>query len=183
MNKTAFKTLVEQCIFEVFQEAELYEPTTGEFAPGPRDRTEPSHSPGEDSKIPGRFFDMGKIKLEGGLDRKTAEDIANRVWYIESTELGKDGVWNFRTRGRRYCCAVGLYQGQPAILSKTTTSGRVNFLVGDEIYRNYPSGEGKLKEDQQWKDTFGKKMPGEYTVENNDVVIHAPKKVKIKLKS
>lgn len=33
---------------------------------------------------------------------------------------------------------------------------------------------------EKWTDTFGNKMPGEYTVEAGDVIINDPKKVKIK---
>ena len=51
--------------------------------------------------------------------------------------MGKDerGVFNYKTRGDRYCCSVGLLNGQPAILSVTTRPGRLNLLVGnDEIF-------------------------------------------------
>jgi len=89
----------------------------------------------DDDTIPGKFVDRGEIKLEGGLDYDTANKIANYHWYILGS-YGKDdrGVWNFKTIGERWCCSVGMLNGKPAILSVTTTPGRLNLLVGDEAY-------------------------------------------------
>jgi hypothetical protein len=95
-------------------------------------------------KLHGRFVNRGEVKLEGGLDYRTAEKIANHHWDIFGS-LGADerGVYNFKTRGDRFCCAVGMYQGKPAILSVTTTPGRLELLVGDEAY---PSDSQNIKE-------------------------------------
>lgn len=89
----------------------------------------------DEEKIHGQFVNRGQIKLEGGLDYDTAEKIANYHWDIFGS-YGKDerGVWNFKTRGDRWCCSVGLLNGKPAILSVTTTPGRLNLLVGNEAY-------------------------------------------------
>ena len=88
-----------------------------------------------DDRMQGKFVDRGQIKLEGGLDYETAEQIASHHWDIFGS-YGKDerGVWNFKTRGERWCCSVGMLNGQPAILSVTTTPGRLNLLVGNEAY-------------------------------------------------
>jgi len=90
----------------------------------------------EDSeeKLKGKFVERGEVKLEGGIDYKLAEKIANHLWDVFGS-LGKDerGVYNFKTRGERFCCAVGMLNGKPAILSVTTTPGRLQLLVGDEI--------------------------------------------------
>ena len=86
-----------------------------------------------DDRMQGQFVDRGQIKLEGGLDYDTAEKIASYHWDIFGS-YGKDerGVWNFKIRGERWCCSVGMLNGQPAILSVTTTPGRLNLLVGNE---------------------------------------------------
>lgn len=88
-----------------------------------------------DDRMQGQFVDRGQVKLEGGLDYETAENIAAHHWDIFGS-YGKDerGVWNFKTRGERWCCSVGMLHGKPAILSVTTTPGRLNLLVGDEAY-------------------------------------------------
>ena len=88
-----------------------------------------------DDRMQGQFVDRGQVKLEGGLDYDTAEQIASHHWDIFGS-YGKDerGVWNFKTRGERWCCSVGMLNGQPAILSVTTTPGRLNLLVGNEAY-------------------------------------------------
>lgn len=94
-----------------------------------------------DDKLKGKIVRPGQIKLEGGIDPNLAKKIANHHWYIENSELGSDGVWNFRTRGKAYCCAVGLLNGQPAILSKIPT-GNLELLVGNqEIFDEEPISE------------------------------------------
>lgn len=98
----------------------------------------------EPGKLRGQFVNRGEVKLDGGLDYETASKIANYHWDIFGS-LGKDerGVYNFKTRGDRFCCAVGMYQGKPAILSVTTTPGRLELLVGEEAY---PSDSQNIKE-------------------------------------
>jgi hypothetical protein len=98
----------------------------------------------EPEKMKGQFVNRGEIKLDGGLDYETASKIANYHWDIFGS-LGADerGVYNFKTRGDRFCCAVGMYQGKPAILSVTTTPGRLQLLVGDEAY---PADSQNIKE-------------------------------------
>jgi len=88
----------------------------------------------EGADLRGKFVDRGQIKLEGGLDPKLANYIANNHWDVMG-ELGKDerGVFNYKTRGDRWCCAVGMLDGKPAMLSVTTTPGRLHLLVGREL--------------------------------------------------
>lgn len=87
-----------------------------------------------EDKIPGKFVNRGEVKLEGGLDYETAYKIAKHHWDIFG-QSGKDerGVWNFQTRGNRWCCSVGKLNGQPAMLNVTTTPGRLQLLVGNEL--------------------------------------------------
>ena len=87
-----------------------------------------------EESLSGKFVNRGQIKLEGGLDYETAYKIAKYHWDIFG-QSGKDerGVWNFQTRGDRWCCSVGMLNGQPAMLSITTTPGRLQLLVGDEL--------------------------------------------------
>lgn len=93
----------------------------------------------EDNEVymKGKFVDRGEVKLEGGLDPKLANYIANNHWDVMG-ELGKDerGVFNYKTRGDRWCCSVGMLDGKPAMLSVTTTPGRLQLLVGKELSAN-----------------------------------------------
>lgn len=84
--------------------------------------------------LKGKFVNRGEIKLQGGIDYNLAEKIANHHWDIFGS-MGKDerGVYNFKTRGDRFCCAVGMLDGKPAMLNVTTTPGRLQLLVGDEL--------------------------------------------------
>lgn len=86
---------------------------------------------GEESRFRGKFVDRGSIKLEPGVDQKLADKIANYHWDIFGSE-NREGVWHYKTRGNAYCCAVGMYQGKPALLSKTTDPFRNELLVGEE---------------------------------------------------
>jgi len=86
----------------------------------------------------GTFVDRGQVKLEGGIGQQVADKIANYHWDIMQS-MGKDdrGIFNYKTRGDRWCCSVGLLKGEPAILSITTTPGRLNLLIGNkEIFGN-----------------------------------------------
>lgn len=84
--------------------------------------------------IKGKFVDRGEVQLQGGMTYEQASKIANHLWDIFGS-LGKDakGVYNFKTRGDRFCCSVGMLNGKPAVLNITTTPGRLQLLVGDEI--------------------------------------------------
>ena len=88
----------------------------------------------DDDVIKGKFVNRGEVKLDGGLEYDEAYKIANSQWDIFGT-YGKDerGVWNFKTRGDRWCCAVGKLNGKPALLSVTANPGRLQLLVGDEL--------------------------------------------------
>ena len=101
----------------------------------------------DEDTLDGKFVNRGEIKLEGGLDYETAYKIASYHWDIFG-QSGKDdrGVWNFQTRGNRWCCAVGMLNGKPAMLSVTTTSGRLHLLVGNELKvgLNEESGTGAV---------------------------------------
>lgn len=89
----------------------------------------------DEDKLQGQFVDRGEVKLEGGISPELAEKIANYHWdIIQSNGKDERGVFNFKTRGDRWCCAVGLLNGQPAILSITTTPGRLQLLSGNEAY-------------------------------------------------
>ena len=81
-----------------------------------------------------RFVDRGDVHLAGGLDFKIASKIASFHWDIFGYDSDIHGVWHFKTRGDRYCCTVGTLNGQPAILSVTTTPGRLELLVGKDTY-------------------------------------------------
>lgn len=96
-----------------------------------------------DEKIKGKFVDRGSVKLNGGLDYNTAEKIANYHWDIFGS-FGKDekGVFNFKTRGDAWCCSVGMLNGKPAMLNRTTTPGRLQLLVGDELDMNLKEESG-----------------------------------------
>ncbi len=98
------------------------------------DKSNSGMNENEEEKILGKFVNRGEIQLEGGLDYDTAYKIAKYHWDIFG-QSGKDehGVWNFQTRGNRWCCAVGKLNGQPAMLSVTTTPGRLQLLVGREL--------------------------------------------------
>jgi len=86
----------------------------------------------EEDKLSGRFVDRGEIKLSGGIDAKLADKIAHYHWDVmQSMGIDERGVFNYKTRGDRWCCSVGLLNGQPAILSVTTTPGRLQLLVGN----------------------------------------------------
>lgn len=87
----------------------------------------------EEEKIPGKFVNRGDVKLEGGVDYKTASKIADRHWDVFGSSPDEKGVWNFKTRGERWCCSVGKLHGQLAMLSITTESGRLQLLVGKEL--------------------------------------------------
>ena len=96
-----------------------------------------------EDKIKGKFVNRGEVKLEGGVDQKLADKIAHYHWDVMQS-MGKDerGVFNYKTRGDRWCCSVGLLHGQPAILSITTEAGRLQLLVGDmEIFGVEKNGE------------------------------------------
>ena len=89
----------------------------------------------DEDKLQGKFVNRGEVKLEGGVDYDTAEKIANYHWDIFGS-CGKDerGVWNFKTRGDRWCCSIGMLNGQVSMLNVTTTPGRLQLLVGSEVY-------------------------------------------------
>lgn len=87
----------------------------------------------DDDTIPGTFVDRGQIKLEGGIPEETARKIAEHHWDVFNHSIDDRGVWNFQTRGQRWCCSVGMLNGKPAMLSSTTTPGRLNLLVGKEL--------------------------------------------------
>ena len=91
---------------------------------------------GNEDTIPGTFVDRGQVRLQGGIDQALADKIAHHWWDVmQSTGKDERGVYNYKTRGDAWCCSVGLLNGRPAILSSTTTSGRLNLLVGnDEIF-------------------------------------------------
>ena len=92
----------------------------------------------DEDTIPGRFVNRGEVKLEGGINQQLADKIAHYHWDIMQS-MGKNerGTFDYKTRGDRYCCTVGLLNGQPAILSVTTEPGRLNLLVGNkEIFGN-----------------------------------------------
>ena len=90
----------------------------------------------DEDTIPGRFVNRGEIKLEGGINQQLADKIAHYHWdIIQSMGKNERGTFDYKTRGDRYCCTVGLLSGQPAILSVTTEPGRLNLLVGNtEIF-------------------------------------------------
>lgn len=81
-----------------------------------------------------RFVNRGEVHLGGGLDFETASKIASFHWDVFGYDSDIHGVWHFKTRGDRYCCTVGTLNGQPAILSVTTTPGRLELLVGKDTY-------------------------------------------------
>ena len=88
----------------------------------------------EETYMRGKFVNRGDVKLQRGLDYKTAEKIANNHWDIfGSMGADENGVFNFKIRGDRFCCAVGMFNGKPAMLNVTTTPGRLQLLVGDEL--------------------------------------------------
>lgn len=90
----------------------------------------------EENRIRGKFIERGEIKLDGGINQTLADKIAHYHWDIMQS-MGKDerGVFNYKTRGDRWCCSVGLLNGQPAMLSITTTPGRLQLLTGNsEIF-------------------------------------------------
>ena len=90
----------------------------------------------DEDTIPGRFVNRGEVKLEGGINQLLADKIAHYHWdIIQSMGKNERGTFDYKTRGDKYCCTVGLLNGQPAILSVTTTPGRLNLLVGNaEIF-------------------------------------------------
>ena len=106
----------------------------------------------------GIFVPRGVIKLGPGVDYKTASKIARNYWDIFGEEEDDKGVWQFKTRGNAYCCAVGMFNGKPAILSKTTDPFRNNLITADEmedIFENKKSvDEGILK----WLKDLDKKI-------------------------
>ena len=86
---------------------------------------------GDESKFRGKFVDRGSIKLTSGVPQDLADKIANQHWDIFGSD-NRGGVWHYKTRGNAYCCAVGMYQGKPTLLSKTTDPFRNELLVGEE---------------------------------------------------
>jgi len=64
MKKNNLKSLVKECVKSIINEMELYNPETGEMAPGPRDRTEPSQSSSQsEHRKLSQDFDSGKKVL------------------------------------------------------------------------------------------------------------------------
>ena len=99
----------------------------------------------DENKIPGAFVDRGQVKLEGGIEQSLADKIAHYHWDIMQS-MGKNdkGTYDYKTRGDRYCCTVGLLNGKPAILSATTTPGKLQLLVGnEEIFGKDTISEGE----------------------------------------
>lgn len=94
----------------------------------------------DEDKIPGKFVERGEVKLDGGMPENEAKRIANWHWDIFGQQLGVNNVWHFMTRGGRFCCSVGYLNGKPAILSVTTTPGRLQLLVGDEALPKKENG-------------------------------------------
>jgi len=90
-----------------------------------------------DDTIPGKFMNRGEINLQGGVDEKTAKKMAHTVWAVFGSELDNKKVWHFKTRGNAYCCAVGIYNGEPVLLSKITTLDRVNILTLNDLKQFY----------------------------------------------
>jgi hypothetical protein len=84
-----------------------------------------------------RFVDRGSIKLQGGVNEENARKIADTYWDVFWHGKDVDGVWNFKTRGDRFCCAVGMHNDggtlKPAILNVTTTPGRLELIVANTI--------------------------------------------------
>ena len=132
ISQLKLKQLIKHIIRESIQDV------NPEFADGTV-RPMPATSVAEDNEVymKGKFVDRGEIKLEGGLDPKLANYIANNHWDVMG-ELGKDerGVFNYKTRGDRWCCSVGMLNGKPAMLNVTTTPGRLQLLVGKELSNN-----------------------------------------------
>jgi hypothetical protein len=79
----------------------------------------------------------GEIKLDRGIDPNLAYKIASYHWDVMGPGIPNErGTFDFKTRGDRFCCSVGMMNGQPAILSVTTTPGRLELLVGKEAYQD-----------------------------------------------
>ena len=92
---------------------------------------------GNADKLRGKIVQRGTIKLQGGMKSELASKIANHHWDVMSYPIpSENGVWNFKTRGDRWCCSVGMLNGEPAMLS-SMTDGNLELLVGnDQLFRN-----------------------------------------------
>lgn len=100
-----------------------------------------------DDTIGGKFVDRGSIKLESGINQQLADKIANYHWDVMQS-MGKDdrGVFNYKTRGDRWCCSVGLLNGIPAILSVTTIPSRLQLLIGNKEIFGIEHGDENISE-------------------------------------
>jgi hypothetical protein len=87
----------------------------------------------DDEKLIGKFVNRGEVKLEGGLSEEIAKKIAEYHWDVFNYFLGERGVWQFQTRGNKWCCSVGKLNGRPAMLNITTEPGRLQLLIGNEL--------------------------------------------------
>jgi len=114
----------------------------------------------------GIFVPRGVIKLGPGVDYDTASKIARNYWDIFGEEEDDKGVWQFKTRGNAYCCAVGMFNGKPAILSKTTNPDRNNLITADEM--DIPDLKEEIGNEEEFKNGDKVRLKPPYA-ESNEV--------------